>query len=205
MPPDAARSRTGCATCKARKKKCDEQFAVLGDGMSCRRCHLGSFECAPGQSVKHVRHKKERLDAPGASLVASTSRVRIGDLPTAATPVVGAGGRRGGDGGDEGTASPSAGRLGVGSPSAEPSPLSQAALDQFLAELNASPALDEAGTFDSFGRSWASLEQPLAPVDNSHWHTSDTGFDSAPVDLGSKHQFCKSSEPPTITTRACHR
>ena len=198
MPPDAARSRTGCATCKARKKKCDEQFSPRGaeGAPTCERCRLGSYACVPGATVVRIRTRRERAEVgAGASPVASTSRLEPGgEAVSAPSPAVVARPTR-----DSSELKPTP-RLSPHPhpnpppPAAPPSPLSQAALGHFLAELSAPGPVDAAGVLDAFGQSWASVGLPLVPLDNSGWATSDAGLDldPAPVDLGSKHQFCQS-------------
>ncbi|KAI5475600.1 Zn(2)-C6 fungal-type transcription factor [Pseudohyphozyma bogoriensis] len=87
MPPDSTRSRSGCTTCRQRKKKCDEVFNEQG---VCTRCHHGSFECIRfGKVYRKPRAPKQpKPPLPPSSQPATTSIALPPPPSTAAAPAV---------------------------------------------------------------------------------------------------------------------
>ncbi|GAA5864117.1 hypothetical protein JCM8547_005141 [Rhodosporidiobolus lusitaniae] len=75
------RSRTGCLTCRKRKKKCDEQFDA---SQSCKRCKGGGWKCIRPEGNGRSPSSRERRSASTMSLerAASTSAAQE---PTAST------------------------------------------------------------------------------------------------------------------------
>ncbi|KAM0755294.1 hypothetical protein T439DRAFT_320010 [Meredithblackwellia eburnea MCA 4105] len=59
------RSRTGCLTCRKRKKKCPEEY----EGDVCTRCKIGGWKCVqPDPAHKTVRRRPKKAGAATASV-----------------------------------------------------------------------------------------------------------------------------------------
>ncbi|KAK4705356.1 hypothetical protein P7C70_g845, partial [Phenoliferia sp. Uapishka_3] len=64
MPPESVRSRSGCVTCRKRRKKCDENFADPNHVGICNRCYGGSFPCERSEHPPR-RRTKPKIQAEG--------------------------------------------------------------------------------------------------------------------------------------------
>ncbi|RSH90505.1 hypothetical protein EHS25_001110 [Saitozyma podzolica] len=73
------RSKTGCATCKRRGKKCDETWSTSG---SCERCAMGGWDCA-GPSVPTKLARKPRRSTASDSRQDSASPIQKSPTPLA--------------------------------------------------------------------------------------------------------------------------
>ncbi|KAJ1031131.1 hypothetical protein NDA18_002350 [Ustilago nuda] len=63
--PGEVRSRSGCVTCKQRRKKCDEDFRVRHNGaMSCNRCADRGIHCQFSSSATPQREPSQQRATP---------------------------------------------------------------------------------------------------------------------------------------------
>ncbi|GAA6037607.1 hypothetical protein JCM8097_006137 [Rhodosporidiobolus ruineniae] len=88
------RSRTGCLTCRSRRKKCSEEYDEDG---TCTRCRKGGWKCVrPGESASESSSKKGKVARPRREdppLMSSSQEASLNDgLPPCASPPAAASG-----------------------------------------------------------------------------------------------------------------
>ncbi|KAM0751037.1 hypothetical protein T439DRAFT_325193 [Meredithblackwellia eburnea MCA 4105] len=80
MPVDSVRSRSGCTTCRRRKKKCDENFTASDHPGICRRCYQGSFECVQAPAKRAGPKPRVKKTAPGSASASDSPLVAVAPL-----------------------------------------------------------------------------------------------------------------------------
>ncbi|KAM0754875.1 hypothetical protein T439DRAFT_377289 [Meredithblackwellia eburnea MCA 4105] len=64
MPREAVRSRSGCSTCRRRRKKCDETWDDPAHVGVCKRCFVGSFTCDRSPIPRQPAKPRKALPTP---------------------------------------------------------------------------------------------------------------------------------------------
>ncbi|KAM0746135.1 hypothetical protein T439DRAFT_360706 [Meredithblackwellia eburnea MCA 4105] len=82
MPADSARSRSGCVTCRKRRKKCPEDFEDTTHPGVCGRCYSGSYTCERAEPPRRKTKPK-----PMPPTVSGSSSAQSGTPPFPASTV----------------------------------------------------------------------------------------------------------------------